>query len=440
VEITLPVVRGLLREVLGFDSFVAGFIRKVDADEKVPTACINREGNLRYSPEFVKEYVTTREDLFCLVFHELLHPFFRHYAYGGGRLENIACDAVINAVISLAFSKHSGTGSLFQKLYESEGIEQILRPSRHVDVRNSRYMGIYSSLYTDNRAYGKLTTGEVIQSLKVLAQGVNVSVILLLGTHGKEAQGKGRAAGGSSLPEEVLAGLAREIKEAMAGGRQAGYSESLAAMLTEVLRSHLTLKKRMLRDFSTRTKVDRFRDDGKRQARQSSPIPISPGKRDLVLLATGIYPVYFHNRTTRLISQRRGLAAYLDVSGSVNAVLPKIIGILRNLRNDISTVYLFSNQVVETPFTDLVDKGKVETTYGTDFDCIAESILEKGFEKAVVITDGYASMNDDNQAKLKKAGVRILTVLFGSKRDCGDFEPFGPVMPLDEVVEVCGVK
>jgi len=440
MEITLPIVRGLLREALGFDSFVAGFIRSAAADGKVPTACINAQGDLRYNPEFVKKHVRTREDLFCLVFHELLHPFFRHYAYGGGMLENIACDAVINAVISLVFRSQSNSGSLFQKLYESEGIEQILRPSPHAAVRNSRYAGIYAGLYSGGPRYRGMTTGEVIRSLKVLAEGVSASAIVLLGSHGVGVQGKGAPAGSSKLPDSVLEGLARDIKEAMAGSRQAGHCESLSSMLMDVLKTHLSLKKRMLRDYTTKSKVDKFRQDGRRQARQSSPIPISPGKRDLVLLAAGIYPVYFHNRTTRLTSQRRGLAVYLDVSGSVNQHLPRIVGILRNLRSDISTVYLFSNNVVEMPFADLVDKGKVETTYGTDFDCIAASILEKGFEKAVVMTDGYASMNQDNQDKLRKAGVRILTVLFGGKTDCDDFEPFGPVMPLEEAVEACGAR
>jgi hypothetical protein len=435
VEITLPVVRALLREALGFDSFVAGFISSVTADPKVETACIDAEGRLRYGPGFVKDRVKTREDLFCLVFHELLHPFFRHYAYGGGKLVNLACDAVINAVISSAFYQQSDAGSLFQKLYEAEGIEVILRPCGQ--VQNSRYARIHASLY-GNRGMGsaiKMTTGEMIRSLKVLAEGVEITGIVLLGSHGGEQQRQGETV---DLPAEVLDGLARELKEAVAQGNLAGRNASLCEMLTEVLKSHLSLKRRMLRDFITRSAVAKFRDFGKKQARQSSPIPISPGKRDLVLLGAGIYPVYFHNRVTQITTQRKGLAVYLDVSGSVNEHLPQIVGILRNMRNDIGSIFLFSNKVVEVPFANLVDKGQVETTYGTDFDCIAQSILEKGFEKAVILTDGYASLKEENADKLKRARVRVLTVLFGSKEDCEEFAPFGPVMQLDDVTEACG--
>jgi len=440
MEITLGVVRELLRDALGFDSFVAGFVRSVNADGRVQTACINEHGDILYSPEFVSEHVRTREDLFGLVFHELLHPFFRHYAYGGGKLENLACDAVINAAISEIFSEQSGKGSLFRRLYRTEGIEMILRPGCNT-ADHSRYAGIYRNLYPNWwSGPGKLTTGEMIQSLKVLADGVNVGAILLLGSHGqggKENESPG--AGPSAEILEHLAGEVKEAMEAMAGGKRAGYSASLSDMLLKALRTHMSLKRRMLRDFLTRSKADRFREPDRHRARQSSPIPISPGKRDIVLLAAGIYPVYFHNRTSRpRDSRHRGLAIYLDVSGSVNEYLPRVIGILRRLKSDIETIFLFSNRVVEARFTDLVEKGQVDTTMGTDFDCVAESILKGNFEKAVVITDGYASMNNENQELLKQKGVKILTIAFEKDQDCEELAPFGPVVPLEAMVEAYG--
>jgi len=435
VEITLPVVRGLLREALGSDSFVAGFITSVTADPKTGTACIDAEGRLRYSPSFVQKHVKTREALFCLVMHELLHPVFRHYAYGGDKLVNLACDAVINAVVSQVFYRQSDSGCLFRDFYQGEGIEMILRPC--LSIRNSRYARVHASLYgsIEIGSGARMTTGEMIQSLKVLAEGVQLEAVLLLGSHKGGAPDAGESV---ELPADVLESLAQGMKDALGKCNLAGCNPSLCGMLTEVLKSRLSLKRRMLRDFTTSSAVARFRDPGRRQARQSSPIPISPGKRDLVLLAAGVYPVYFHNRVTRLSQERKGLAVYLDVSGSVNAHLPEIVGLLRSMRNDIGSIFLFSNKVVEMPFTELVDKGKVETTYGTDFDCIAASILEKGFGKAVVLTDGYASLKEESAEKLKRAGVRVLTILFGGKGDCDEFAAFGPVMLLKDVTEACG--
>ena len=84
------------------------------------------------------------------------------------------------------------------------------------------------------------------------------------------------------------------------------------------------------------------------------------------------------------------------------------------------------------PFARLLE-GKVHTTYGTDFDCIAEHMLEHNMDKAVILTDGYASMSPGNTERLKKRGVRLLTVLFGGKTECPELEPFGDVLQLQDV-------
>ena len=72
-------------------------------------------------------------------------------------------------------------------------------------------------------------------------------------------------------------------------------------------------------------------------------------------------------------------------------------------------------------------------TYGTDFDCIAEHVLANRFDKAVVLTDGYARMTEDNQEQLKARAFRALTVLFGGRTDSPEFEALGDVVQLDEV-------
>jgi len=134
----------------------------------------------------------------------------------------------------------------------------------------------------------------------------------------------------------------------------------------------------------------------------------------------------------KLNERKQGIAIYLDVSGSVNDYLPEIIGVIMKLQNKLSTVFLFSNAVVEMPVKKLI-LGQIETTYGTDFDCIAQSIIENQYDKAVVITDGYASLSEDLSKKLKKQKVRILTILFDGKDDCPEFESFGEVVQLDDL-------
>lgn len=120
-------------------------------------------------------------------------------------------------------------------------------------------------------------------------------------------------------------------------------------------------------------------------------------------MSAGIWPGFFRNRQPEIVRKPKGIAVFLDVSGSVNEYLPEIIGILSAFRDRIRTIHLFSNAVVETSF-DAACRGQLKTTYGTDFDCVAKAILEKEYEKAVVITDGYGGLKEDSSAALAKAG------------------------------------
>jgi len=67
--------------------------------------------------------------------------------------------------------------------------------------------------------------------------------------------------------------------------------------------------------------------------------------------------------------------------------------------------------------------------------CCAESVLERDFKKAVIVTDGFASMKPEMSEKLKERRLRTLTVLFGNSRDCDDFAQFGDVVLLEDVCE-----
>jgi len=198
----------------------------------------------------------------------------------------------------------------------------------------------------------------------------------------------------------------------------------------DVLQTHLSLKKRLLERYLTRRKVERFIETIQRPRLSVSPIPIQPSKHDLVLLAAGLHSLHYHNQATHIDTERLGLAVYLDVSGSVNEHLPQIIALLRTLRTELNTIYLFSNKVVEVPFETLL-AGRIHTTFGTDFDCIATHLLANRLDKAVILTDGYASMKDENREALKKARVRLLVMLFGGRGECRELEPLGKTVDLD---------
>ncbi|GMW03698.1 MAG: hypothetical protein AMXMBFR84_48320 [Candidatus Hydrogenedentota bacterium] len=435
MRITLETVRNVLRNALGRESFAGSFIKRVEESPECPTACITADGHLRYGPAFVSRYVTSEEDLFCLVMHELMHPMFGHFVHGPGELENLAADMVINASISQLFARASGEGSLFKKFYEPHGLPGLLRPMSL--MRDSRYDVLYDVFYCYGRRSGQwLSTGEVIQTLKVLTPTSEAAAITLLGSHATGTNTKlGPDSGVEGLSAEDLGRIAEDLKKAVKRnlGPNAGYSQNLLDMFVDALKTHLSIKKALLQKFATRQKMDNFRQTTRHSRVCVSPIPIHPSKRDLVLLSAGITPFHYRNRTTGVTSHKQGLAVYLDVSGSVNEHLPGIIGVLQSLRTELTSVFLFSNIVVEIPFHTLL-QGAVKTTYGTDFNCIANSIIERGLDKAVVLTDGYAGLKPEQLEELRRRKVRTMTVLFGGKQDCPEFQPLGDVVQLEDIV------
>lgn len=429
MKITLDIIRQVLKEAFGYNSFIASFITEVCESASHPSAGISKDGTLYYNPDFVTRYITNKEDLFSLIFHELLHPMFGHFIYENGLLENIAADAIINAAISILYPEESRNGALFKKTHNPKGLDGLMRPMSRMG--NSRYKLVYNRLYYQHMSHeNKITTGELIQTLKILTPKENLSAILLIGTHNI----KGGRSSNDRLPAEVVTRMADEIKQSIQvkASMQAGYFENLLSLLIEALKTHLSIRRVLLMKFQTKRKLDKFIELYNKKRIGVSPLCIYPSKRDLVLLAAGIYPSHFHNRLFHPQKRHRGLAIYLDVSGSVNQYLPKILGILKNMQREITTIFQFSNKVVETPFTALL-KGEIQTTHGTDFDCIAQSIIERGFDKAIIITDGYASMNDDLKKQLTKQKLSTLTILFDDIQECEAFEPFGEIVLLEDI-------
>ncbi len=431
MKISLETVREVLKDALGFDSFVASFVNETVEDDGIPTASITIDGKLSCNPGFIEKHITCKEDLFSLVFHELLHPMFGHFIYENGELENIAADAIINAVISEVYTECSRGGNLFRKFYPDRGLPGLLRPRS--EMSRSKYSKVYERLYSQNDEHNSFTTGELIQTLKILTQSERLSTIVLIGSHSHDRNSAGQQ---TAFPNELLSKIAEDLERSVAGkgGKYAGFSSELLDLFMEALKTHLSIKKVLLQKFLTKRKLDRFREYFRVQRVGVSPIPLYPSKRDLVLLASGFYPGYFHNHVSSPRIEEKGLAIYLDVSGSVNHFLPEIIGVLSKLKSTMTSVFLFSNIVVETQFEDLL-KGRIRTTYGTDFNCVARSIIENQIDKALILTDGYADMSEELSRQLKAIRLVTLTILFDGATSCEDFAKFGDVVQLSDICE-----
>ena len=66
---------------------------------------------------------------------------------------------------------------------------------------------------------------------------------------------------------------------------------------------------------------------------------------------------------------------------------------------------------------------------------MVEHAVANLFRKIVIITDGYASMDENLKKELKNKGLVTLTILFDDAQTCEDFAAFGDVVQLEDVCQ-----
>lgn len=396
-KLTLELVRDLLYSKLGSASYIAGTIKDIVETDSVSTFAISKSQVLYYSPKFLKENIRSEDDLFTVIMHEIFHPLFGHFAIKNDKISNIAQDAFINASLYHLFPNQTNRCSFMQGFYGPTGVEGLLRPESNLE--NTRYGPIYKMLYT---SYNKVSSSEVMEILEQLTTSKNIT---LLGNHGDIIPDDG-----ADRDEDYNVKISEELLSKF--GKSAGSGSSILEALREVLNVHITIKNSVLAKFAVRRQFESFLDRNVKKSIVRSPFPLNPSRTDLFMLMLG-YDVIFYNNHTEHISQDESgkINVYLDVSGSVENELDLILGLMRNIRSKIERVFLFSNTCVETS-VEKICKGSIQTTYGTSFDCVAQSILDNNIKKALIFTDGYAYLNRSLRAKLKESSTELMVVLF----------------------------
>ena len=104
--------------------------------------------------------------------------------------------------------------------------------------------------------------------------------------------------------------------------------------------------------------------------------------------------------------QREGTAqVYLDVSGSMNAEMPLVIGLLNRLGRHIRRPFwAFSDHVAPA----VIENGKLctSTTGGTSMQCVLEHVAKTRPDAAIVVTDGFIEAISLSQVA-KTQGTRL---------------------------------
>jgi hypothetical protein len=96
-------------------------------------------------------------------------------------------------------------------------------------------------------------------------------------------------------------------------------------------------------------------------------------------------PVVFPVRTKEQARAR----LYLDVSASMSTLLPDLLStIIPYARRKVMQVFQFSTVILPLRLVDLL-RGDLESSGGTDINCVLEHLVGDQFPRAVILTDGF---------------------------------------------------
>jgi len=151
-----------------------------------------------------------------------------------------------------------------------------------------------------------------------------------------------------------------------------------------------------------------------------SPIP-NLARRSIVLRALGV-PTLLHPGKVpwpQRVPASERVHVYLDVSGSMDSVLPALYGAVLDCAEYVHPdVHLFSNSVADMTLAQL-RAGKRKTTGGTDVDCVANHMRAQRITRAVLITDGYVG-KPQGATHTTLANARLAVAYLGQSTNQND--------------------
>lgn len=418
----------------------------VHASQETATAAVTcgPQPRLLVNPGFVDQNCRRDEHLFLLVMHELWHVILAHTALypRTTAAENVAFDAVINAGLARTHPEAEFRG-FFERLNPADTLPgAFLRPPpgwprspRVPESVTGTARRLVTQLYDRDRPAP--TYGEILDVLRTpTADGA-----LLLGNH--DVAGAPGAGGPGPLDDRLFGDVVRRIVASWPpppvpiGGRDLGgrLNPWQAAVGAPPPRAATAAFASVLR-------------------RVLGPLtaPEAPAREPVVVAAgTGVVP----NPRDRLAPARGRLGVaglwvqpqavpvrlgrprpcsnvYLDVSGSMFALLVPLLGLLAPyVRGGRARLWQFSTEVAALTVAD-VKAGRLSTTGGTDIDCVLEHMLEPGApRRALVVTDGYTGAGRAAlHARMRRSGRELHAVLPSESAWTGDLEGFATTLTV----------
>jgi hypothetical protein len=398
---------------------------------------------LLVNPDFVAERCARDEHLFLLVMHELWHVILAHTRLYP-RLtpaHNIAFDAVINAGLARQFHAPEYRGFLEAVNPADSFPGCLLRPPEGWPTDPvppacgpPGTAEIVARLYPrpDDEQSALPTTQELLDLLAAAdAEPEGAPEPLLLGDH---ADADAEA---SALDDPLFGETVRRIVASWPpppfplGGRDAGgdarpWEALLAPPAPDARVAFARLLRLALgRHPGRRTRRRRGRVDvpGGLGVLPDAADRLRPSRRALGLPAT----LWTQTTSTRARVPERPSAAhvYLDVSGSMQELLPELCHLLAPYVADgTARAFQFSTTVAPLSAAAL-RRGRLETTYGTDIRCVLDHVLaDPRVRRVLLLTDGYTGApGDDQRRAIEERRVAVHVVLPAESAWRADLEP-----------------
>ncbi len=421
----------------------------ITASRNIPSAAVEVKfrPQMLINPDFVEKYCKRDEHLFLLVMHELWHVILAHTRlYPRATLaHNIAFDAIINAGLARQFMGPEYRG-FFDALNPADNFPGLLlRPPVgwpenpvYPDVGPPGTRRVLERLYPP-KGKGRIAAPlyeEILRLLKEdiqqkMERGELVVEPVLIGDHSPEEGSAG------ALDDPFMSDVMRRVVSSWPSppfatrkrGDGAQFTDWYSAIGPSTEDARRAFSRVLQRALGPRTGRQR------RRARVLIPsmsgLNVMPNARDRLIPARrrlGVQGVlYGQPGLIRARAPEKPAKAhiYLDVSGSMNNLLPHLFGLLipYAVRGD-AIIYQFSNKVESVPL-DQLRKGQVRSTMGTDINCVVRHLLEtKPFtHKALVLTDGYTGRpHPEYVRELKARGIRIHVVMPAESANRADLE------------------
>ena len=419
----------LLQELIDENPFAiraALRILKVEFTAEVPTLAVTCETRPRLLVNlgFLEQHAKTEQHVKAVVCHEFLHVLLRH-TEGRQKLtpaRHLAFDAVINAIIHRQFGERYS--SMMAGYYaNSKGLQKLLRPMNTEEQcwvqsksdRSPTWAIAWEALYQgrliadDIESLAETLSGFVLKGQAekggtgpFTLEAGSIDVSDLLGNHedlGKEAEGDLAKALEDALKQMNGHGIWRSPRDRGIGGPLAN---TLFAADDKPMRRWEAKTLAVIKRFITPDRQSR----AQREEMWSYRIPVlSPADRRAFLRAQ--WSPFLPEASWEGVRQQRDGTAqvYLDVSGSMDAEMPLIIGLLNRLGRHIRRPFwAFSNEVAPAEIV----KGnlKTATTGGTSMSCVLEHVAKTHPDAAIVVTDGYIETLD-RKLVAKASGTRL---------------------------------